>query len=181
MNVDTDNPEFIEFLKHGILRNPNERSLPKSLGGIKIFNKKLNCSLHIPANFSSNLVVDLPKDLKQWRLKNWLPEERKYVIYNHNLNALIKAPLGVRSVFPDDPHLTFSSHINSQEPLASSHNAFACCETKLKSCITKTVWTRRQTEPQSFNSQSGAQLTTCLWETELEQQNKALLQKNWII
>ena len=139
MNVDTDNPQFIEFLKHGILRNPNERSVPRSLGGIKIFNEKLNCSLNIPTNFSSNLVVNLPKDLNQGCLKVRLPEERKYVIYNHILNAVTKAPLGVVCAFPDDPNLIFSSHINSQEPLASSHNASACSETKLKSCTTKTV------------------------------------------
>ena len=65
MNVDTDNPQFIKFLNYGIRTDHNEWSLPRSLGHIKISNKKLNCSLSIPANFSSNLVVKLPKDLNQ--------------------------------------------------------------------------------------------------------------------
>ena len=93
MNVDTDNSQFITFLKKGIRRDRNEWSLPRRPGDIKIFNKKLNCSLSIPANFSSNLVVNLPKDLNQWHLKDRLPKKRIYVVYIHNLNALIKPPL----------------------------------------------------------------------------------------
>ena len=89
LNVDTDNPHFIKYLKYGIRWHQNEWSLPRNLGDIKIFNKKLNCSLSIPAKFRSNLVVNLPKDLNQWRLKDRLPEERKYVNYKHNMNALI--------------------------------------------------------------------------------------------
>ena len=60
-----DNPQFIKFLKYGVHSDHNEWSLPRSLGDIKIFNKKLNCSPSIPANFSSTLVVNLPKDLNQ--------------------------------------------------------------------------------------------------------------------
>ena len=96
LNVDTGNPQFIKFLKYGIRKEQNEWSFPRSLADIKIFNKKLNCSLRIPENLSSNLVVNLPKDLNQWRLKDRLPDERNYVVYNHNLNALIKAPLESR-------------------------------------------------------------------------------------
>ena len=69
MKVDTDNLQFEKFLKYGIRKDHNEWSLPRNLSGITIFNKKLTCSLSNPANFSSNLFVNLPKDLNQWRLK----------------------------------------------------------------------------------------------------------------
>ena len=108
MNVDIDNPQFIKFLKPGVRGYHNEWSLPGSLGDIKIFNTKLNCSLSIPANFSSSLVGNLPKDLNQWRSKDRLPDGRKYVIRNHSLNALIKAPFGVVTAFPNDPNPLFS-------------------------------------------------------------------------
>ena len=131
LNVDTDNPQFINFLKYGIRKDQNEWSPPRSLGDIKIFNKKLNCSLRIPANLSSNLVVNLPKDLNQWRLKDPLPDERKYVIYNHNLNALIKAPFGGLTTFPNDPNPLFSSYNKSQESIAFSCNT-SSSETKIE-------------------------------------------------
>ena len=180
MNVDTNNPQFIKFLKYGVRKDHNEWSLPRSLGDIKIFNKKLNCSLNIPAKFSSNPVVNLHKNLNQGRLKDRLPDERKYVIHNHNLNGLIKAPFGVVTAFPNDPNPTFFSHCSSQESIASSCNTFSCSETKFKSCNTKTVSTTTQTEPESSNFQADTQLTKSLWETEFpiaefDQQNKSLL------
>ena len=109
LNIDTDDPQFITFLKYGIRKDCNEWSLPRGIGEVKLFNKKLNFSLVIPANRSSTLMVNLPKDLNQWRLKDRLPDERKYVIYNHNLDALIKAPFGVVTAFPDDSNPLFSS------------------------------------------------------------------------
>ena len=150
MNTDTDNPQFIKFLKYGVRRDHIDWSLPRSLGDIMIFKKKLNCSVTIPANFNSDLVVNLPKDLNQWRLKDRLPDEKKYVIYNHNLNALIKAPFGVVTAFPDDPNPLFSSHCNSQESIASSYNNSSCSETKSEPCTIKTVSTTTQTGPESF-------------------------------
>ena len=138
LNVDTDNPQSINFLKYGIRRDQNEWSLPRSLGDIKILNKKLNCPLRIPANLSSNLVVNLPKDLNQWRLKDRLPGERKYVIYNHNLNALIKTPFGVVTAFPNDPNPLFSSYNNSQESIAFSCST-SSSETKSKFCTNNTI------------------------------------------
>ena len=45
-------------------------------------------------------MVNLPKDLNQWRLKDRIPDERKHVIYNHDLNCLNKAPFGVVTAFP---------------------------------------------------------------------------------
>ena len=175
--VDTDNPQLIKFLKYGIRKDHNSWSLPRSLGDIKIFNKKLNWSLNIPANSSSNLVVYLPKGLNRWRLKDRLPDEKKYVIYNQNLNALIKAPFGVVTASPNDPNPLFSSHCTSEDSIASSCNTFLCSETKLKPCTIKTVSTTTQTEPESFNFQSDTQLTKSFWETEfaiteVEQQNK---------
>ena len=180
MNVDTDNRQFIKLIKYGVRRDHIEWFLPRSLGDIKIFNKKLKFSLSVPANFSSNLVVNLPKILNQWRLRDQLSDEKKYVTYNHNLNALIKAPLGVVTAFPNVPYPLFSSHCNSQESIASSCNTSSCSETKLKSSTTKTVSTTTQTEPESSNFQADTQLTKTLWETELaiaefEQQNENLL------
>ena len=124
--------------------------------------------------------MDLPEDLNQWRLKDRLPEERKYVIYNHKLNALTKAPFGVVTAFPNDPDPLFSSHYNSQESIAFSCNTSSCSENKLNSCTTKTVSTTTQTETESYKFGSDTQLTASLWETEFataefEQQNKNLL------
>ena len=70
LNVDTDDPQFIKFLTYEIRRDHKEWSLPRSLGGIKHFNIKLNCSVTVPAIFSSNLSVYLPKDLNQWKLRD---------------------------------------------------------------------------------------------------------------
>ena len=114
INVDTDNHQTIKFLKYGIRKDQNEWTLPRSVGDIKIFNNKLNCSLRIPANLNSILVVNLPKK-NQWRPKDQLPDEWKYVIYNQNLNALIEAPFGVLTAFPNNPNPLFSSHCHSQE------------------------------------------------------------------
>ena len=124
--------------------------------------------------------MNLLKDLNQWRLKDQLPDKRKYVIYNHNLNALIKAPFGVVRAFPNDPNPLFSSDCNSRESIASSCNTSSCSETKLKSYTPKTVSTTTQTEPESLKIQADTQLTKSLWETEFaidefEQQNKNLL------
>ena len=68
LNIDTDDPQFITFLKYGICKDCNEWSLPRSFGEVRLFNKKLNCSIVIPANRSSTLMVNLLKDLNQWRL-----------------------------------------------------------------------------------------------------------------
>ena len=179
MIVDTDNLQFNTFLKYGVRRDHNEWSLPRSFGDIKIFNKKPNCSLSIRANFSSNLLVNLRKDLNQWRLKDQLPDEKKYVIYNHNLNAPTKPTFGVITAFPNDPHPLFSSYNNSQESIVFSCNTFPS-ETKSKFCTDNTVSTATQTEPESFNFQSDTQLTKSHWETEFavaefEQQKKNLL------
>ena len=65
LNVFTDDPQFITFLKYGIRKDCNEWSLPRGNGEVKLFNKKLNCSVVIPANRSSTLLVNLPKDLNQ--------------------------------------------------------------------------------------------------------------------
>ena len=123
--------------------------------------------------------MNLPKDLNQWRLKDRLPDERKYVIYNHNLNALNKAPFGVVTAFPNDPIPLFFQY-NSQESIASSCNTSSCSETKVKSYTPKTVSTTTQTEPESFEFLADTQPTKSLGETdfaiaEFEQQNKNLL------
>ena len=116
LKIDTDDTQFITFLKYGIRKDCNEWSLPRSIGEVKLFNTKLNCSIVIPANRSSTLMVNLPKDLNQWRLKDRIPDERKYVIYKHDLNSLIKAPFGVVTAFPDDPNPVFNSPSSSYLP-----------------------------------------------------------------
>ena len=50
LNIDTNDPQFITFLKYGIRKDCNERSLPRSIGEVRLFNKKLNCSIVTPAN-----------------------------------------------------------------------------------------------------------------------------------
>ena len=159
--IDTDDPQFITFLKYGIRKDCNEWSLPRDIGEVRFFYKKLNCSVIIPANRISTLMVNLPKDLNQWRLKDRLPDERKYVIYNHQLNALIKAPFGVVTAFPNDPNPIFSSHCHSQESLTSSCNT-SSSETKWKFCTNNTVSIAIQTDPEPSNFQSDTQLTASL-------------------
>ena len=139
--------------------------MPRGIGEVKLFNKKLNCSVVILANRSSALMVKLPKDVNQWRLKDRLPDERQYVYYNHDLNAIIKAPFGVVTDFPNDPNPLFSSYNSSQESIASYCNT-SSSETKSKLCTTNTVSIATQTEPEDFNSHSDTQLTKFLWETE---------------
>ena len=137
-NIDTDNPQFITFLKYGIRKDCNGWSLPRRIGEVRLFKEKLNCSVVIPANRSSTLMVNLPKDPNRWRLKDRLADERKYVIYNHHLNALIKVQYGVVTAFPNDPNPLFSSHSHSQESLTSSCNT-SLSETKSNFCTNNTI------------------------------------------
>ena len=122
--------------------------------------------------------MNLPKDLNQWRLKDRLPDETKYVIYNHNLNALINAPFGLVTAFPNDPNPLFSYN-TSQESIAFSCNT-SSSETKSNFCTNNTVSIAIQTDPGPSNFQPDTQLTASLWETEFavaefEQQNENLL------
>ena len=131
MNVVTDDTLFIKYLKYGIRIDYNEWFLSGSIGDIILFNKKLNCSLTNRAIFSSNLTVNLAKDLNQWRLKNRNLEERKYVFHSHNLNALIKSPFGVATAFPDDPKpMIYNYHSSESLPSTSydttDHTSSSC-------------------------------------------------------
>ena len=184
LNINTDDPQFITFLKHGIRKDCNEWSLPRSIGEVRLFNKKLNCSIAIPANRSSTLMVNIPKDLNQWRLKDRIPDERKYVIYNHDLNSLIKAPFGVVTAFPDDPNPNFNSPLSSSLPSNSSSQIDLKCTTlnSKRSNSIETTSIGIQTDPENFNFNSDTQLTKSLWETEFaiaefEQQNRTLLRE----
>ena len=58
-------PQFITFPKYGIRKDCKEWSLPSSIGEVGLFNKKMSCSVVIPANRSPTLLVNLPKDLNQ--------------------------------------------------------------------------------------------------------------------
>ena len=176
VNIDNDDPQFITFLKYGIRKDCNEWSLPRSIGEVRLFNKKLNCSIVIPANRSSTLMVNIPKDLNQWRLKDRIPDERKYVIHNHDLNSLIKAHFGVVTAFPDDPNPVF----NSQSSYLPSNSSSQTDLSSNRSYSTETTSIGIQTDPESSDFQPDTQLTASLWETEFaiaefEQQNKNLL------
>ena len=123
-------------------------------------------------------MVNLPKGLNQWRLKDRIPEERKYVIYNHDLNLLIKAPFGVVTAFPDDPNPIFNSPLSSSLPSNSSSQIDLKCTTLYsnRSDSIETTSIGIQTDPENFNFNSDTQLTKSLWETEFaiaefEQQN----------
>ena len=180
MSIDTDDPQFIKSLKYGIRRDYNEWSLPRSLGDIQLFNKKLNCSITIAANFSSNLSVNLPKDPNQRRLKDRIPEERKYVIDSHNFNTLIKAPFGVVTAFPDDPTPMFYSYHPSESVPSTSydltyHTSSSCSNLSQPEPV-ETNSIAIQTEVKTWDSQTDFQLTAS-WSTEsaiaeFEQQNK---------
>ena len=184
LNIDSDDPQFITFLKYGIRKDCNEWSLPRGIGEVKLFNKKLNCSIVIPANRSSTLMVNLPKDLNQWRLKERIPDERKYVIYNHDLNSLIKAPFGVVTAFPDDPNPIFNSPLSSCLPSNSSSQIdlnFTTPNSNRSDPIEKKS-IGIQTETEKWDTQTDTQLTASLWETEFaiaefEQQNRNLLRE----
>ena len=129
-------------------------------------------------------MVNLPKDLNQWRLKDRVPDERKYVIYNHDLNSLIKTPFGVVTAFPDDPNPIFNSPLSSSLPSNSSSQIDLKCTTpnSNRSDSIETTSTGIQTDPENFNFNSDTQLTKSLWETEFaiaefEQQNRNLLRE----
>ena len=181
LKIDTEDPQFITFPKYGIRKDCNEWSLPRGIGEVKLFNKKLNCSVVIPDNRSSTLMVNLPKDLNQWRLKDRLPDGRKYVIYNHNLNALIKAPFGVVTAFPDDPNPVFNSPSSYLPSNSSSQTDFRCTtpnSNRSHSIGTTSIGT--QTDSESSDFQPDTQVTASLWETEFavaefEQPNRSLL------
>ena len=181
LNIDNDDPQFITFLKYGIRKDCNEWSLPRGIGEVRLFNKKLNCSIVIPANRSSTLMVNLPKDLNQWRLKDRNPDERKYVIYNHDLNSLIKAPFGVVTAFPDDPNPIFnspSSYLPSNSSSQTDLNFTTPNSNRSYSTGTTSIGT--QTDLESSDFQPDTQLTASLRDTEFaiaefEQQNKNIL------
>ena len=65
LNIDTDDPQCITFLKYGIRKDCIESSFPRSIGEVKLFNKKLNCSVVIRANRSSSILMSLPKEFNQ--------------------------------------------------------------------------------------------------------------------
>ena len=126
-------------------------------------------------------MVNLPKDLNQWRLKDRISDERKYVIYTHHLNSLVKAPFGVVTAFPDDPNPVFNSP-SSYLPRNSSNQTDLNFTTpnSNRSYSTGTTSIGTQTDPESSDFQPDTQLTASLWDTEFaiaefEQQNKNLL------
>ena len=110
------------------------------------------------------------------------PDERKYVIYNHDLNSFIKAPFGVITDFPDNPNPVLNSPSSSYLPSDSSSqiNLKFTTPNSNRSDSIETTSIGIQTDPENFNLNSDTQLTKSLWETEFaiaefEQQNRNLL------
>ena len=184
INIDTDDPQFIQFLKYGIRRECNEWSLPRRLGDIKLCNKKMNCSFTIPANFSSSLTVNLPKDINQWRLEVQIPAEIKYVFYSHNLNTLNKSPFGVVTAFADDSNPMLNSYHSSESLPSTSydlthHTSSSCYILSQPESVQKNS-VALQTEVETWDNQIDCQLTALFWSCEFafaesEQQNKNFL------
>ena len=63
--IATDNLRLLTFFKDGIRRNCNQWSLQRRLEEIEQLNKRLNCSVIIPANRISTIMVNFPKELNQ--------------------------------------------------------------------------------------------------------------------
>ena len=114
------------------------------------------------------------------RLKDRLPEERKYVIDNHQVNSMIVAPFGVITAFPDDPKLPLDDYSST---ISSSINSFTTKETHTDISRNwpsrKTVNATNQTETEERTDTSESNLTAALWKTEFsvaefEQQNRSL-------
>ena len=104
------------------------------------------------------------------------------MIYNHDLNSLVKAPFGVVTVFPDEPKPIFNSPSSSYLPsnLSSQIDLKFTTHNSNRSDSIETTSIGIQTDPKNFNLNSDTQLTKSLWETEFaiaefEQQNRNLL------
>ena len=166
--IDTDDSQLITFLKVGIHKDCNKRSLPKSNGKVRLFSKKLNCSVVIPANRSSFLTENLFKDLNQWRLKDRIPDERKYVIYNHDLNSLLKASFGVVTAFPDDSNPVFNN------PSSSSYRPGTLSSQIELKCTTPNTFSSNRSNSIETTS-IGIQTKTRNWDTETDFQLTASL------
>ena len=96
--------------------------------------------------------------------------KEKYIIYNHDLNSLIKAPFGVVTAFPDDPNPVFNSPSSSYLPSTSSGQTDLKCTTpnSNRSNSIETTSIGIQTDPECSNFQPDTQLTASLWETEFD-------------
>ena len=179
--MDTDDPKFIKFLKYGIRKDHNEWFLATPKTGIEIVNKKLNCSIVIPPDNCPAIKVTLPKDMNQWRLKDRLPEERKYVVYNHQLDSMIKAPFGVITAFPDDPNPLFNDNTStiSSSDSTSSFREVSADNPHIPSNTRSTGNATTQTGNEEWTDTPDTNLTAALWKTEFaiaefEQQNRSL-------
>ena len=128
--------------------------------------------------------MNLPKDVNQWRLKYRIPDERKYVIYSHNLNTLIKAPSVDVTAFSVDPTPMFNSYHSSESLPSTSyhlahHNSSCCSNWSQPESVEKNS-VAIQTEIETWYTQTDCRLTASLWSSEFaivvfEQQNKNLL------
>ena len=134
LNIEIDDPQFITFPKYGIRRDGNERFLPRSVGKIRVFNKRLKCSVLFPANRRYTLMVNFLKNLNQWRLKDKIPEERNYVKHNKNLNGSIKAAFGVVPVHTHGRNPVLNNYHSSRSLPKTSFCQYVQSNTPNSSC-----------------------------------------------
>ena len=148
----------------------------------------MNCPITIPANLNSTLTRNLPEDLNQGRLKDRIPDERKYGNYNHDLSSLMEAPFGVVTAFPNYPNPVFNNpSLSSYRQITSSSQVDLKCDTpKTSNSIMnrpnsiETASIAIHTETEICDTLTETQLTASLWGTEFaiaefEQKNKNLL------
>ena len=100
-------------------------------------------------------------------VKDRLPEEKKYVIYNHQIDSMIKAPFGVITAFPDDPNPLFNDNASTISSSISTSSS--------RSTVNATT----QTETEECKDTYDTNLTAALWKTEFaiaefEQRNRSL-------
>ena len=125
--------------------------------------------------------------MKQLRLKDRIPEERKYVIYKYDLNALIKVLFGVLTAFPDNPNAASYRYYPSQSLLNTSFCQLDVQGKTPKSSYltinnsnsTNTTPIGNQTEDESWNDKTDTQLNSFLKNTEfasaeLKHKNRSL-------
>ena len=192
LKIDTYHPQYFTVFKYGIRRDSSERFLLRSIGEVRLFEKKINCSVVIPAIRSSSLLVNLLKDLNQRKLKQKNPDERKYVIYIYGVNSLTAAPFGVVTGFPDDPNAVFNSPSSSSYQPSTSSSQIDLKYITLN--FFNSIMDRsNSTAPASIGTQIGtgiwynlidSQLTASMWSTEfaiaeVAQQNTGLLLKKY--
>ena len=158
----------VEITRHHTKElNISKNDLDYAYGQMKLSKETVELfHCHSPDNCTA-INVNFAKEMNQWRLKDRLPEERKYVINNHQIDSMIEAPFGVITAFPDDPNPLFNANAGT---ISSSNST---------SSSRSTVNATTQTETEECKDTYDTNLTAALWKTEFaiaefEQQNRSL-------